>query len=84
MNSKNQKILFAACAGYILGINPSVKVLTTESQKPALKEALSASKKLYEALSRDNLGNEELHDLLEVKSAAATRFREAFGVDWKF
>ncbi len=75
--------LYAASAAYILGLGPKVKLRGTPRKTRAYVSVLEASKKLYEALEKEE-GIESVDKLLAEKKNKAINFSHTTGLIWPF
>ncbi len=82
MKSLSERTLMRACAKFILGESSGVKIKGTPDRVAVFQEVLTASKRLYEALSRKR-PLEEVKRLLEAKRVAAEKFKSATGIVWR-
>ena len=58
--------------------------LVREGEKTnALGEVFNASKDLYDYLLERDASLKKVHELIEIKKAAADRLKEATGLTWK-
>jgi len=81
--NKQRKLFESAAAAYILGVDTDLRLKGREEQVEATKKALSASKRLYEAL-RSSKPLPIVRELIESKRDAAERFKLVFGFSWPF
>lgn len=81
MSDNGYKNLMRAAAKFILGERSDVRIKGSGERVSTFKEALRASRALYDALSRrDSL--EVVAPLIERKHAAARKFHDVTGLRW--
>jgi hypothetical protein len=84
MNTQQHKSksFFSAVAAHVLGLGPRVKLTGSPQQIHVTKEAVLASKSLYEGLQKENASISEIKELLVNKREKAQRFLEITGMNW--
>lgn len=82
MKSSSERTLMRACAKFILGESSGVKITGTAARVAAFQAVLTASRNLYEALSKGQPLN-KVKRLLDEKHDAAAKFKRATGIDWR-
>ena len=81
-NSIHEKVFFSAIAAHILGNQTGMKLSGSPSKIDATQKAISATKRLYEALEHQGIGLDRVNELIQVKKAAASRFKRETGLTW--
>jgi len=76
------KKFYQAAAKYILGEKSEVNLRASRKEVTAIKEALVASKNLYETLNREDVTLDEVRESVSKKRAAAQKFKKATGKFW--
>ena len=77
-----QKKFFAAAASYILGEKSGVKLVGSSGKLDVARDAIHASRELYEALSDTTSGMKKIKALLEIKHQRASQFEHETGIRW--
>ena len=76
------KITFVSAQALLQGTE--LNNLVREGEKTnALGEVFNASKDLYDYLLEKDASLKKVHELIETKTVAAERFKEATGLVWK-
>ena len=81
-SSQNQVQLMSAIAKHILGEETGLKIKGSPDKVQATKNALIASKRLYEELNLPNPCLENIFKLVEDKKAQAKIFENTTGLHW--
>ena len=78
----NQSELMSAIAKHILGEDTGLKITGSPDKVAAAKNAIIASKNLYEELHLPNPQIENIFKLVEEKKAQAEIFEQKTGLRW--
>ena len=81
-SSQNQTQLMSAIAKHILGEQTGLKIKGSPEKVEATKNAVVASKKLYEALNLADPCLEDIFRLVEEKKVHAEIFEKKTGLRW--
>ena len=82
MTKRNDKVFHAAIAAHIMGKKANVKLSGPPEKVAVTKDAIAASKALYEALNKDSSTMNNISVLLQEKHRASKKFLEVTGVKW--
>jgi len=84
LNEIKWKDFFADCASYVMSENKSFKINGDKQIAEATAEALSSSRKLYNALCSDQATILEVKTAIITKKRAANHFLKTTGICWPF
>jgi len=84
MHNEKKNRLMMETVRYITGNQKSLKVNGPTTFVSAYKEAVKASRKLYETLYREDVSLKEVEKLVEAKNKAAKNFHKVTGSVWPF
>jgi hypothetical protein len=76
------KILFAAIGAWLVGRNVNMKIRGTPEEVQAVANAMIASKRFQDELSRNGATVESVMQKLGLKHAAAREFERILNVPW--
>lgn len=76
------KLFFATLGAWLLGRSVNTKLKGSQEQIQAVANALSASKKFQDELSRPGATVDSVVQKLGVKHMSATEFERVLGVPW--
>lgn len=76
------KIFFASCAAWLVGKATNMKLRGTQEEVNAVTNAMMASRRFQEELSRPGATVESVMAKLGLKHASAREFERILGVPW--
>lgn len=76
------KLLLVAVGAWLVGRATNVKVRGTKSEIEAISNAMMASRRFQEELSRSGATVESVMEKLGLKHASARQFEEVLGIKW--
>jgi len=76
------KIFFASVAAWIVGRTTHVKVRGTPEEITAVSNAMMASRRFQDEMSREGASVESVMQKLGLKQASAQEFERILGVPW--
>ena len=79
-NSKN--LLFSASAAFILGLGSNFRIKGNSDEISLYREAMHASRALFESLNNESSTLEEVVSLIHKKRIVAKKFRDGLGFSW--
>ena len=83
-NNHGIKRYHAILAKAILDENFKIGLSGNDPRTHVMAEAISASVYLMKSLTRQDPTIEEIKEALNKKRSAATRYKEVFGINWRF
>jgi len=82
-NEKKNRLLIESVR-YITGNQKNLKVKGPTPFVNAYKEAIKASRNLYEALHNDKSSLKDIETLVEIRNKAGIKFQKITGTRWPF
>jgi len=76
------KIFFAACGAWLVGKATNLKIRGSQEEVDAVANAMMASRRFHEELSRPGATVESVMQHLGLKHASAREFERILGVPW--
>lgn len=76
------KLFFASCAAWLVGKATNMKIRGTQAEVNAVANAMLASRRFQEELSRPGATVESVMQKLGLKHATAREFERILGVPW--